>query len=199
MRLKTLIIACGVVGLLGGCAGKGWRNERVDPKTERSVDYRFDDDDARRVYAGMVDDALRQRWLDRWAMVAEGREPKVLVGRVRNATEDYIDTRLFTKRIEEELINSGRVRMLADPSQQQDLAEAAAASLAMTPEELLARGQRLGADYVMLGWIGDHKSRSADGSTLVNYYQVSLDLIAVETSEKVWTKTVELEKVATRR
>lgn len=195
-RALTLCLAAGVLGVstpaLIGC-----QSGKKEPPAERPVDYRFDADDARRIYSWMVEDCLAQPWLDRWETTALGELPAVLVGRVRNDTEDYIDTRLFTKRIEEELINSRRVKMLADPQQRQDLEQVATSQL--SDAEVLDRGRELEADYVMVGWVGDHKARGRDGRTIVAYYLVSLDLISVETGEKVWTNTEEIEKSISRR
>lgn len=191
MRWTPLILAGVLAGGLGACDASR-KQKKPAATVEKRVDYKLDSESARMAYRRLVSDCLDGRWLDRWFMTSEGREPQILVGRVVNASDEYVDTRLFTKRIEEQLIDMGTVRMLADPQRNQDLSTVDNSDVKSSVEELLERGRELGADYVMLGWVGAHKALEADNE-VVRGYQISLDLIATETNEKVWTKTDELQ------
>ena len=57
-------------------------------------------------------------------------------------------------------------------------------------------GRELGADFMLQGQI-DSILDSADGRTL-RYYQVELELVDIETSEKTWIGQKKLKKLVTR-
>ena len=54
----------------------------------------------------------------------------------------------------------------------------------------------LGADLMLLGTISQVKQMSPNGKTVVQYYQVKLDLTNIETNEKAWIGTVDVKKVS---
>lgn len=199
-QTTRLLLAFALVMLAGaGCASQNWRVTRTDPETTVDLDYRFDDDDARRIYRGMVNDCLSKPWIDTFMRENAGRRPVVIVGTVRNATGDYIETKLITKRVEEELINSQRVRLVADRDQRGEIRDERLQQKDWSdPETVKRMGKELGADFMMVGQITDSVERSQDGRTIVNYYQANLELINIETNEKVWVQTEEIKKVARR-
>jgi hypothetical protein len=55
-----------------------------------------------------------------------------------------------------------------------------------------------GADYIMLGRVAEVKQESNDRRTIVQYYQINLELIDIESNEKVWIGSEEIKKVARR-
>lgn len=199
-QTHRVVIAAGLmIGVCAGCASQNWRVTRTDPETTVDVDYRFDDDDARRIYRGMVNDCLSKPWIDVFMRENGGRRPVVIVGTIRNATGDYIETKLITKRVEEELINSQRVRVVADRDQRGEVRDERLAQQDWSdPATVKRMGKELGADFMMLGQITDSVERSRDQRTIVNYYQVNLELVNIETNEKVWIQTEEIKKVARR-
>lgn len=194
-----------VLGLLvaaplaaAGCSSPNWQVSRTDPEATIDLDPRFDDDDARRIYRGMVNDCLSKPWIDNFTRQF-GRPPVVIVGTVRNMTGDYIETKLITKRVEEELINSGRVRLVADRDQRGEIRDERAQQRDWSdPMTVKQMGRELGADFMMLGQIMDNQERSRDQRAVVSYYQANLELISIETNDKVWIQTEEIKKVARR-
>jgi uncharacterized protein (TIGR02722 family) len=146
----------------------------------------------------MVEDALSKPWLDEW-ISQKGARPTVYVGRIRNDTEEYIDAELFTKRIEEELINSGRVRVVADQGQRAELREERIGQQEFSrPETIKKVANEIGADIALVGKIAQVFQQTNDRRTVSNYFQVSLELIDVETNEKLWIETEPVRKMATR-
>jgi uncharacterized protein (TIGR02722 family) len=197
---RRLGVAAGLSAvLLAGCTSPNWRVTRTDPDATIDVDYRFDDDDARRIYRGMVNDCLSRPWIDNFVRENGGRRPVVIVGTVRNATGDYIETKMVTKRVEEELINSQRVRVVADRDQRGEIRDERLQQRDWSdPATVKRMGLELGADFMMIGQITDSVERSRDQRTIVNYYQMNLELVHLETNEKVWIQTEEIKKVARR-
>lgn len=199
MRPTVLVVGLMVAAVSLPACSRNWKITRVDPETTIDYDYRFDDEDARAVYQGMIADALSKPWIDQW-MATHNDRPVVIVGTVRNETQDYIDYKMFTKRIEEELINSGRVRVVAERDQRGEIRDERIAGQEFNrPETIKKVAHELGADFMMIGRIADIKERSADGKQLVSYYQINLELIDIESNEKVWIQTEEIKKQARRR
>ncbi|MEO0512892.1 MAG: hypothetical protein AAF108_08360 [Planctomycetota bacterium] len=193
-----------VSGVLGGLVlfGAGCQS-KSDPSfidRERTVEYRLDDAQALSIYDAMVEDCRVGRWRDNWERTSLGRDPKILVGRIRNETDDFVDTRLLSKRLEQNFLETRNMRVVSDPSQQ-DLPTSVPG---LTQRELLQRGVALDADFVLAGSVSDYEARNDSGDE-VWMYEISLDLVAVPSttvadvadiaaSEKVWTNTEAIEK-----
>lgn len=196
MRITTTAFVLTAMGLClaSGCAPVREVN-RVDPRAPIDVDYRFNDVDARQVYQGMVQDALARPWIDNFVRENNSRRPVVIVGPVVNATQDYIDTKMFTTQIERELINSGKVRFVAMKDQRDPIREERLQGQEWSrPETRKQMKNELGADYIVLGRIADDKPRTLDGRGGVAYYQVSLEVIDLESNEKVFIGVQEVKK-----
>ncbi|GAB5494942.1 MAG: hypothetical protein Phyf2KO_00220 [Phycisphaerales bacterium] len=200
MRIKHMLVLGAFVSTLTltGCS-PNWKVKRIDPAETVDLDYRFDDEDARQVAHGMIEDALSKPWLAEHMAVNEKR-PLVVVGTVKNATGDYIDADLFTDVIQEELLNSGKVRFIAERDLRAELRQERLEELEFRdPATIKQAAMEKGADYMMLGRIKDVKERSIDSKQVVNFYQVTLEMIDIETNEKVWIESREIKKTAKRR
>ncbi|MBC7835459.1 MAG: penicillin-binding protein activator LpoB [Phycisphaerales bacterium] len=196
-KLVSVALA-GAALTLTGCSERR-EITRVDPEAVIDVDYRFDDEDARQVYQAMATDAMYRTWIDNFN-AQNSRKPVVTVGPIRNDTQDYIDTGMFSTQFERELINSGRVRFVAMRDQRSDIREEREQGQEWSrPETRKQMKYELGADYIVVGRVGDIKERSLDGNTIVNYYQVNMEVIDLESNEKVWIGTHEIKKLARRK
>jgi len=182
------------MGSLGGCSPTREVN-RVDPSTPIDVDYRFNDVDARQVYQGMVQDAMARPWIDTFVRENNGRRPVVIVGPVKNDTQDFVYTETVTTEIERELINSGKVRFVAMADQRDPVrAERLQGQEWSRPETRKAIKNELGADYIVIGRIADDKPRTLDGRGGVAYFKVNLEVVDLESNEKVFIGTQEVKK-----
>jgi len=194
-------VACVLPGGLVGCRGPERDVRRVDPQTRIDLDYRFDDEDAREVYQAMADDALFRGWIDRWIADHGGQRPIMIVGGIETKrTQTYINTNLFTRNFERELLNSGRVRVVAMRDQRGELRDERLQGQEWNSAETrkIMRNE-LGADLMLLGDINEVRERSLSGSRITSFYQVNLDLINLETNEKVWIGNHEIKKFTTIR
>ncbi len=200
MRINHMLVLGAFVSTLTltGCS-PNWKVKRIDPAETVDLDYRFDDEDARQVAHGMIEDALSKPWLVEH-MAVNDKRPLVVVGTVKNATGDYIDADLFTDVIQEELLNSGKVRFIAERDLRAELRQERLEELEFRdPATIKQAAMEKGADYMMLGRIKDVKERSIDSKQVVNFYQVTLEMIDIETNEKVWIESREIKKTAKRR
>jgi uncharacterized protein (TIGR02722 family) len=195
------LIALAAAGLLAGtvaCESQNWNVKRVDPTTQTDVDYRFNDQDAREIFQSMTQDMLSRRWIDGYLQASGGKQPIVFLGNVKNNTQDYINTQLFTNQIQDEMINSGRIRVKAERDAREELRDERLDTKYNDPATIKKVAAELNSAFALVGSINDVKQRSGDGRTVVNVYQAHMELINVETAEKVWSDTKEIKKVARR-
>ena len=100
------------------------------------------------------------------------------------------------KDLERAFVNSGRVRVVADSGEREGLCEERLDQLRnATIETAKSMGKEVGADFMLIG--GINTIIDAAGNKQVRYYQVELELIALETNEKVWIGQKKLKKLVT--
>lgn len=193
------VMGVAVVMGLAGCQPTYRDVQRVPANQAVDVDYRFNDTDARQVWQGMSDDALFRGWLDQW-IKENGRRPVVIIGGIKNNTQDYINTNLFTRNFEREMLNSGKVRVVAARNDRGEIRDERLQGQEWnSPQTRKAMKNELGADLILVGDINDMQDRSLSGRTVVKYFQVNFDLTDLESNEKAWIGSVEIKKVSTDR
>ncbi|MFH1784531.1 MAG: penicillin-binding protein activator LpoB [bacterium] len=181
------------VFVLGGCATKV---KRVEVDEVIDLTGNWNDTDSRLVSEEMIKDCLARPWRAAFSMAA-GRQPKVIVGTVRNRSQEHIATQTFVKDLERELINSGLVGFVANKEEREEIREEKLDqeefSRAETVKEM---GQETGADFMLQGQINtiiDHAGKKA-----VKYFQVELELVNILTHEKAWIGQKKIKKFVTR-
>lgn len=159
---------------------------------------RWNDRDARMVSETMIPDALSRPWLPSF-VDNEGRSPVVIVGNVRNQSMEHIDTEVFTKDLERELINSGRVRFVAGEGVREAMrAERLDQQQYASLETARNLANETGADFMMVGNISSIYDESVDRRNRTVFYTVNLELIDIETNEKVWIGNEQIRKLIER-
>ena len=184
------------VGLLVACGPKTTVERR---NVEETIDLsgRWNDTDSRLVSEEMVADAMNRPWHTQYRS-AKGKNPVVIVGTVRNRSDEHINIQTFVKDLERALINSGEVSFVANAGERGELREerqdqASHSSEKTTKEE----GQEIGADFMLQGSINTITDR--EGGSEVRYYQVDLELINIETHQKVWIGDKKIKKLVQRK
>ena len=198
MKTTAATMAAIAAVALAGCENQNWRVHRVDPQSQTDVDYRFNDNDAHEALAWLSADCLSRPWVDNFMRENGGRQPIIFLGNIRNNTQDYINSQLYTTDFQKELLNSGRVRVKAERDLRPELRDERLDTKYNDPATLKAVAKELNADFALVGAVNDNKQRSNDGRTVVNFYQFDMQLVNVETAEKVWIQTKQVKKVATR-
>ncbi len=155
----------------------------------------WNDTDSRLVSDEMVEDALSSPWSAR-AADALGRPPRVIVGRVRNRSQEHLDTRTFVKDLERAFVSSGQVDVVAAPDERDDLrAEREDQQTHASIDSAKSMGKELGADFMLQGQI--HSILDAADNQQLRFYQVELELIDLESNRKVWIGQKKLKKTVT--
>ena len=194
LRPAVCVIASAL--LFAGCGGK--TVTRVEPETTTDLSGRWNDTDSRLVAQNMIQDCLSGPWLTRHQTTAKPSErPVVIVGVIRNKSMEHIPVDTFIKDIERTFITDGRVRVVADAGDRGDIrAERESMQGNVTAETLKKFGKELGADYVMMGEI--NQIIDEEKGQKVSFYQTDLELIHVESNEKVWIGDKKIKKVIGR-
>ncbi|MEJ2663819.1 MAG: penicillin-binding protein activator LpoB [Spirochaetia bacterium] len=194
--MKILKILC---VLMIGVAFIGCKTTKVSRiSTEETTDLsgRWNDTDARLVAEEMVKDALSRPWLTNYVQ-DQGRKPVVIVGTVRNKSSEHIETLTFIKNIERELINSGEVKFVASKMERKEIRGEREDQQSWASEETAKRlAAETGADFMMQGVITSITD-AVQGKKVV-YYQVNMELVNLETTEKVWIGEKKIKKYIER-
>ena len=189
-----LLMMLALVLLLTGCASL--KVDRLDIDKTVDLSGRWNDTDSRLVSEEMINDVLSRPWIDRFR-AGRGNNPVVIVGSVRNRSDEHINTRTFVKDLERSLINSGDVEFVAGSVERLEIREerkdqAAHASEATAKDE----GEEFGADFMLQGAINTISDR-IEGKE-VKYYQVNLELIDIQSHRKVWIGEKKIKKLVKR-
>ena len=179
-------------GLLAGCSSTPTVN-RVSSDEVVDLSGFWNDTDSREVSEEMIADSLSRVWIDEWRG-ATGGKPTVIVGSVGNRSSEHINTQTFTKDLERAFVNSGRVRLVASSDERGGLRDERVDQLRnATIDSAKSMGKEIGADFMIVG--GINMIIDAAGGKSVRFYQVELELINLESNEKVWIGQKKIKKI----
>ncbi len=167
--------------------------ERLDAQQQIDLSGAWNDTDSQLVAREMIEDSLSRAWISKFVKT-EGKDPAVIVGRVKNLSHEHINTNTFIANMERELINSGEVQFVASSANRQEIRdERADQDLNASEATRKEMGQEYGADFMMQGQI--NTIIDVDGSTQVRFYQVNLELISIKDNRKVWIGEKKIKKL----
>ena len=182
-----------VIGLLlGGCSSTSVKRVDVDETVDLSG--RWNDTDSRLVSEEMIKDVLSRSWVQEYKRSHQGKGPVVIVGTVRNRSDEHINTQTFVKDLERALINSGEVDFVASAGERGEVREERKDQASFAAEETAkAEGEEIGADFMLKGSINTITDRIKGKQ--VKFYQVDLELINIKTQRKIWIGDKKIKKV----
>ena len=182
MLLLALLLA---VSACGKSVSRREASEAID------LSGRWNDTDSQQVSQSMIKDALSWGWIDEWQR-SKGRKAVVMAYGVKNRSSEHINTQTFMKDLERAFLRSGRVSVVADQEQRLSTREERAEQqqgLTANPARI---GKELGADFVLTGVLNSIVDQ--EGGQSVVFYQTNLELINVESNEKVWIGDSKIKK-----
>ena len=192
---KSKIVVLGlfvIILMLMGCASTTRTVERVSAEEVSDQSGNWNDTDSRLVAEKMIKDLIYRPWLQDFVL-EEDRKPFVIVGTIRNLSSEHIQSDIFVKDIERELINSGKIKFVAGIKERDDVREERMEQQSYASDETAKRlAAESGADFMLQG--GIKSNTDASGGKAVKFYQVDLELINVESNEKVWIGSKEIKK-----
>ncbi len=192
--MKKFIMVLSVSFLV--LAGCGRKVNRVSPQTVIDLSGRWNDTDSRLVAETMINDCLNHPWLSEF-LTKYGRKPVIVVGGIRNLSSEHIPVQTFINDIERAFVNSGKIRVVANAAERLQIREERKQQIDWaSPETRKRLRNELGADFMMIGDISSIEDQ--EGGKKVIFYQVDLELVNLETNEKVWIGTKKIKKYITR-
>ena len=174
-----------------GLTGCGKKVSRRSAGEQIDLSGRWNDTDSQLVSKEMIEDSLSWPWIEDWGKKT-GKKPTVMAYAVKNRSLEHINTQTFMKDLERAFLRSGRVRVVADRDQQADVRDERANQQIGLTANPAAVGKELGADFVLTGVLNSIVDK--EGGEKVVFYQANLELISVETNEKVWIGDKKIKK-----
>jgi len=170
------------------CPACSKRVEYGDPTATETLTIDFGSTDLQMIAEKMVQSLLAS------PAVQQGNRPVILVSRVRNKTDEHIDTKAITDKIRTALVNSGAVRFVADEVRDEVIQELRyqADSGYVDPETRKRIGKLVGAGYLLMGEITSIRKKAGRETDL--YFKITLNLVELETGLIRWAEEKEIRK-----
>ncbi len=165
---------------------------RISADQAIDLSGRWNDTDAQLVAQNMIQDLTSRPWIADFKSEND-RKPVIITGEVRNLTSEHIATATFMDDIQRELVNSGKVKFVANKNERKEIRQERLEQQQYASEETAKRlAAETGADFILKGKITS-TTDSYEGKQ-VKYYQVDLELINVESNDTVWMGTKKIKK-----
>jgi len=190
-NVKKVLLFLIVFGLILAC-GSSRQVTRIDAESTTDLSGRWNDTDSRLVAQEMIGDCLSWPWVNDHN-IEFGQKPAVIVGTIRNKSNEHIDTETFTKDFERELLKSGKVKFVASRLDRDEIRIEREDQQSNASDESVKRmAQELGADFMLQGAIKTIVDQ-IEGQRIV-FYQTDLELVNIESNEKVWIGDKKIKK-----
>ncbi len=169
---------------------------RVSADSVTDVSGDWNDTDSRLVSETMIKDLTAAGWVDNFTQDA-GKKPTVIVGRITNRTYEHIDVTTFVKDLERSLLNDGVVNFVASSGEREQIRDERKDQAREASEETQKTpGQESGADFMLIGNISSIVDK--EGGEAVKYYQINMELVNIETNQKVWIGEKKIKKIVSQ-
>ncbi|WP_151708521.1 penicillin-binding protein activator LpoB [Acinetobacter brisouii] len=193
IKLMTAAVVAGTA-LLGGCASTG-NVSYGDAQAVETLTTDFGSTDLQMIATKMVDDMLS---FPPVVQMTQSRRPVMFVDRIKNKTQEHIDTESITDTIQNKLINSGKFRFV-DMTSVGAMADQIAyqKQSGMVDQATSVRaGKQIGAEYMLNGNLSSIVKNSGGKSDV--YYKFTLKLQNIQTGIVEWTSEKEIRKSGKR-
>jgi penicillin-binding protein activator len=194
--MRRLSVVAAALGAILGAAACATSVTRMNADTVKDVSGHWNDTDSRLVAQEMISDCLARPWYSD-AQSRLGKNPVVIVGRVRNESSEHIDADTFVQDLQRALINSGKVDFVASKRERGEVRDERLDQDTNASEDTRkAMGREIGADYMLDGTINSIVDQ--EGGRAVVYYQTNLRLVDMKTNEIVWNGEKKIKKYVKR-
>ncbi len=187
---RMTVVAC-LVLLISAFAGCGYQGRRVPIEMEAVLTQDFNPKDLQMIGRKAVADLLGKK------VFPPDKAPFVYVARVRNLTDEHINTEAIAEYIAVRVSDSGSVRLtevakgLDEAVKQLEFQRGAF----VDPATAKKVGKMIGADYFLQGELTNITTKA--GRKRGQYFLFTLTLVDIETLES-WKSLVEIQKVGKR-
>lgn len=195
-RLMLVTVALSATSV-AGCGPKRTVTRTESGSTEGAdLSGYWNDLDATIVAKAMIQQCLSSAWASDFQSENGGKKPVVKLMGVNKRTDDRnVNEEFFSKQLERQLLNSGRVRVVAAWGQDNvNVVERARQATHASDETAKSQGNETGSDFT-LQTIVNSQNETDGGGQSVRAYLVNMELVSVETNEKVWIGEKQIRKV----
>ncbi|MBB6481108.1 penicillin-binding protein activator LpoB [Spirochaeta isovalerica] len=190
-RTTILLIITALILSISGCATTTVSRKATDEVIDLSG--RWNDTDARLTAEVLINDVLARPWLINF-VEEEGAKPVVIIGSVRNKSSEHIDLLSLTKSFQMELINSGKVKFVADSQAREEVRTEREDQQSNASEDTATKlADETGADFMLQGVLTTIVD-AVDGKRVV-LYQTNMELIDLRSNEIVWLGEHQIKKL----
>ena len=194
MRPANLRQALAAIAVLAALSACGTVVQRIEPDEARELSGTWNDTDSRLVSEEMVREV--RAWVETYTLM-RGRPPTLVVGTVRDLTQERINVATFIADIERSLVGSRRATVVASREERGAVREERKDQDYNVAEPTRKpMGRELGADFMLAGTISAIVDRADTAE--VRYYQVDLALIDLVDSSKAWMGQRRIKKAVRR-
>ncbi len=191
MRKALPLVALALV--VSAC---GTSVQRMDAGEVKDVSGRWNDTDSRLVAEEMIADCLSRPWYAA-AQSKIGKNPTVIVGTVKNQSQEHIATDTFIEDLQRSLINSGKVEFVANKGERGDVRDERLDQDTNAEESTRkAHGQETGADFMLSGAVNQIVDQ--EGGKAAVLYQVNLKMLDMKSNKIVWNGQKKIRKFVKR-
>jgi uncharacterized protein (TIGR02722 family) len=187
----ALIAATGIA--LNSCSSSSTTVTRVDENSVTDLSGRWNETDSRLTAQEITAELMSHSWYSTYASENGGKKPVIIVGLITNKSHEHIATETFSKDIEKEMINSGRMKVVQGGAMREELrAERADQQNNASQTTMKMFGLENGADFMLQGTINSIVDQAGGNKTV--YYQIDLELSHIQSNEKVWIGDKKIKK-----
>lgn len=191
----TFILIIASVFICFSCAST--KVERVDVNTIVDLNGYWNDTDVRIVCESLIDDCISSPRINAFE-ATKGRVPYVIVDRIRNESDEHMDTEIVSNKIALAIINSGKMEFVSSKNQRESLRQEKLDQADYASENSAKSiGNETAADFMLIGSVKTIVQTS--GNKSVRTYYVSIELQDIETNRIVWMgENSSIKKVITK-
>jgi penicillin-binding protein activator len=189
-RTMGIIFIVTTVFLFAGCASAP-QVSYGNPEQVETVTADFGSTDLQMIAEKMVNSLLAS------PVLSAGSRPVFYVHKVKNMTDEHIDTKSITDKIRVTLLKSGRVRFSAVNEVNDEILkqlEYQSKSGVVDLKTAKSAGSQVGADYFLFGEIASIKKKA--GRVEDVYFKFTMNLVNIKTGLIEWADEKEIRKEA---
>lgn len=189
---KGLIVLISLLSLTSMLFAKEVKVKRVGAEESKDLSGKWNDNDVQIVCNELIEKCISSPRIARFES-ENGRAPVVIIGRIKNESDELLDTSIVAKRLQTAILNSGVLEFVASSNERTEIREekfdqAEHASM----ETAKAIDNEEGADFIMQGSVKAIVETA--GKESFKTYDVTLTLTNIETNRLVWQEQATVRK-----
>jgi len=171
-----------------------FQGEYSNPKEQEIVDDKWNPTDANKTAETIIKAVVTKNWLIDYMQSNGGKKPIVIVDDIENRTNEHIDTAAIGQALQNELINSGKIRFIDKAAREKIMKEIKYHNESGMVSEASAKkkGKQIGADFFMVGEITAIENIQGGYKTVT--YTTTVRLTNLETSEILFSESYQIKK-----